>query len=312
MGETDEQGNAVADHMTAPKVIPRKEYGLWVGTAVVLLLMFIIVRAFAVNPAFQWDVARKYMFHPSIIDGLYTTLLLTVVIMAGAIVLGTVIAIMRVSRSAILNGFAGAYVWFFRGVPALIQLIFWFNLSVLVSNITLILPFVGEVFSIKTNDFMTPFFSAVVALALCEAGYMAEIIRAGIKSVPAGQSEAATALGMQYRKTLRRITLPQAMRFIIPPTGNEAINLLKMTSLVTFIAVDDLFYSAQSIYARTFETIPLLIVVSAWYLAAVSIMSVGQFFIERYFGRSDNNTEGLFDVWVRAILHRKKRSSSDV
>lgn len=312
MDHTDEQGGEAPLNIASLKVVAQKQYGLWIGTAAVLVLLFIIVRAFAINPAFQWDVVREYLFHPSILDGLYTTLLLTLVIMVAAIILGTIIAIMHVSRSAILNGFASAYVWFFRGVPALIQLIFWFNLSVLVSDITLTLPFVGEVFSIRTNDFMTPFFSAVVALALCEAGYMAEIIRAGIKSVPSGQGEAATALGMPYNKILKQITLPQAMRFIVPPTGNESINLLKMTSLVTFIAVDDLFYSAQSIYARTFETIPLLIVVSAWYLAVVSIMSVGQFFIERYFGRSEKNSDVLFDVWMRAVFHRQKRSAADV
>ncbi|WP_458790455.1 amino acid ABC transporter permease [Yoonia sp. MH D7] len=312
MDHPDGQGGGTPLNIASLKVVAQKQYGLWIGTAAVLVILFVIVRAFAINPAFQWDVVRKYLFHPSILDGLYTTLLLTLVIMVAAVILGTIIAIMRVSRSAILNGFAGAYVWFFRGVPALIQLIFWFNLSVLVSDITLTLPFVGEVFSIRTNDFMTPFFSAVVALALCEAGYMAEIIRAGIKSVPSGQGEAATALGMPYSKILKQITLPQAMRFIVPPTGNESINLLKMTSLVTFIAVDDLFYSAQSIYARTFETIPLLIVVSAWYLAVVSIMSVGQFFIERYFGRSEKQLDVLFDVWMRAVFHRKKRSDADV
>ena len=306
------QVQTASETVASLKVVPQKQYGLWIGTALVLVLMYFIIRAFAVNPAFEWDVARSYMFHPSIMRGLYNTLLLTVIIMVVATILGTIIAIMRVSRSEILNGFAGVYVWFFRGVPALIQLIFWFNLSLLVSNISISLPFVGEVFSVRTNDFMTPFFSAVVALALCEAGYMAEIIRAGIKSVPSGQAEAATALGMPYRMILKRITLPQAMRFVVPPTGNEAINLLKMTSLVTFIAVDDLFYSAQSIYARTFETIPLLIVVSTWYLAVVSIMSVGQYFLERHFGRSDKRNETLFDTWIRAILGRKNRSNADV
>lgn len=306
------QVRSASDTVASLKVIPQKRYGLWIGTGMVLLLMYFIIRAFAVNPAFEWDVARSYMFHPSIMRGLYNTLLLTAIIMALATVLGTVIAIMRVSRSEILNGFAGAYVWFFRGVPALIQLIFWFNLSLLVSKISINLPFVGEVFSVRTNDFMTPFFSAVVALALCEAGYMAEIIRAGIKSVPSGQAEAATALGMPYRVILKRIILPQAMRFVVPPTGNEAINLLKMTSLVTFIAVDDLFYSAQSIYARTFETIPLLIVVSTWYLAVVSIMSVGQYFLERHFGRSEKRNQTLFDMWIHTFFGRKNRSKADV
>lgn len=308
----DMSGRSASETVASLKVVPQKKYGLWIGTALVLVLMFFIIRAFAVNPAFEWDVAGSYMFHPSIMRGLGNTLLLTVLIMAVAIVLGTIIAIMRVSRSAILNGFASTYVWFFRGVPALIQLIFWFNLSLLVSNISISLPYLGTVFSVRTNDFMTPFFSAVVALALCEAGYMAEIIRAGIKSVPTGQAEAATALGMPYRVILKRITLPQAMRFVVPPTGNEAINLLKMTSLVTFIAVDDLFYSAQSIYARTFETIPLLIVVSTWYLAVVSIMSVGQYFLERHFGRSDERSTTLFETWVRGILGRRNRSESNV
>ncbi|WP_442580118.1 amino acid ABC transporter permease [Mesorhizobium sp. ASY16-5R] len=268
-------------------VVPRRHYGIWVGTAFALLTAFFIIRAFASNPAFAWGTAASYLLHPPILRGLGNTLILTVLIMAAAIVIGTVVAIMRVSPSRVLRTFAGVYVWFFRGVPALIQLIFWFNLALLVREISLTLPYLGTIFSVRTNDFMTPFFSAVVALSLCEAGYMAEIIRAGIKSVPSGQAEAASALGMPYRMILKRIVLPQAMRFVVPPTGNEAINLLKMTSLVTFIAVDDLFYSAQSIYARTFETIPLLIVVAFWYLAVVSIMSVGQHFLERHFGRSE-------------------------
>lgn len=290
---------AAFEHQTSPAtsaveerftVVPRRQYGIWIGTAIALVLAFLVIRAFAINPAFAWATAGKYLFHPQILRGLGNTLILTVLIMALAIVIGTVIAIMRVSPSPVLRSFAGIYVWLFRGVPALIQLIFWFNLSLLVREVSLTLPGVGTLFSVRTNDFMTPFFSAVVALALCEAGYMAEIIRAGINSVPRGQSEAASALGMRYRLILKRIVLPQAMRFVVPPTGNEAINLLKMTSLVTFIAVDDLFYSAQSIYARTFETIPLLIVVAFWYLAVVSIMSVGQYFLERRFGRSEGTS----------------------
>lgn len=285
-------------------VVPRRQYGIWIGTAIALLLAFVIVRAFVQNPAFAWDTAARYLFHPQIMRGLGNTLILTIIIMVLAIVVGTVIAIMRVSRSPILRAFASAYVWFFRGVPALIQLIFWFNLALLVREFSLTLPYVGTVFSIRTNDFMTPFFSAVVALALCEAGYMAEIIRAGIKSVPPGQSEAASALGMPYRMILKRVVLPQAMRFVVPPTGNEAINLLKMTSLVTFIAVDDLFYSAQAIYARTFETIPLLIVVAFWYLTVVSIMSVGQYLLESHFGRSEGGGLSAGRILRNAVAPR--------
>jgi polar amino acid transport system permease protein len=268
-------------------VVPRRQYGLWIGTAAALFVFFLMVKALATNPAFGWSIAGGYLFHPSILRGLGRTLILTVTIMALSIVIGGVVAIMRLSRSRILNGFASAYIWFFRGAPALIQLIFWFNLSLVVRELSLTLPFVGTVFSVKTNDFMTPFFSAVIALSLHEAGYMAEIIRAGINSVPSGQTEAAGSLGMSHRLILARITMPQAMRFIVPPTGNETINLLKMTSLVTYIAVDDLLYAAQSIYARTFETIPLLLVVAFWYLSVVTILSIAQLFIEQYYGRSE-------------------------
>ncbi|MGV3550982.1 amino acid ABC transporter permease [Rhizobium sp.] len=304
------QPNAIADQVARLKVVPQRQYGIWIGTAAALVLAALIIRAFAVNPAFDWNTAYNYILHPPILRGLGTTLLLTVLIMAVAIVVGTVVAIMRVSPSPILRAFAGVYVWFFRGVPALIQLIFWFNLSLLVREISLTLPYFGTIFSVRTNDVMTPFLSAVVALSLCEAGYMAEIIRAGIKSVPSGQAEAASALGMPYGKILKRITLPQAMRFVVPPTGNEAINLLKMTSLVTFIAVDDLFYSAQSIYARTFETIPLLIVVAFWYLAVVSIMSVGQHFLERHFGRSDKREESMLADVVGKMLAVRRRPAN--
>ncbi|MDB5552617.1 MAG: polar amino acid transporter inner rane subunit [Rhizobium sp.] len=300
---------AIADQVARLKVIPQRQYGIWIGTVLALVLAGLIIRAFAINPAFDWDTAFRYVCHPPILRGLGTTLLLTVVIMAVSIVIGTVIAIMRVSPSPILRTFAGVYVWFFRGVPALIQLIFWFNLSLLMREVSLTLPFLGTIFAVRTNDLMTPFLSAVVALSLCEAGYMAEIIRAGIKSVPSGQAEAASALGMPYRMILKRITLPQAMRFVVPPTGNEAINLLKMTSLVTFIAVDDLFYSAQSIYARTFETIPLLIVVAFWYLAVVSIMSVGQHFLERHFGRSDKREDSILTDVMRNVAGWRRRRS---
>ena len=268
-------------------VVPQRRIGLLVATGVVVALLALLIWSVGTNKAFGWPIVAKYLFHPSIIRGLGNTLLLTVLIMALATIIGTIIAIMRLSPSRILQVFANGYIWFFRGAPALIQLIFWFNLAIIVREVSLTLPFIGTVFSVKTNDFMTPFVSAVVALSLHEAGYMAEIIRAGITSVPQGQTEAASTLGMSRAAILRRIVLPQAMRFIVPPTGNEAINLMKATSLVTVIAVDDLLYSAQTIYARTFETIPLLIVVAFWYLAVVTVMSIGQHFIEQYFNRSD-------------------------
>ena len=292
-------------------VVPQRHYALWIGTGVVLLILYVVIKAVATNPAFGWPIAGGYLFHPSIMRGLGQTLVLTVTIMALSIVIGTLVAIMRLSPSRILNAFASAYIWFFRGAPALIQLIFWFNLSLLVREFSLTLPFVGTIFSVKTNDVMTPFVSAVIALSLHEAGYMAEIIRAGIKSVPSGQTEAAGSLGMTHRQILRRITLPQAMRFIVPPTGNETINLLKTTSLVTFIAVNDLLYAAQSIYARTFETIPLLIVVAFWYLFVVTLLSIGQHFIEQYYGRSEQQRgESMARILRRAIRLRRGASPS--
>lgn len=268
-------------------IVPRRQYGLWIGTVAALLVLYVVIKALSTSPAFGWSIAGGYLFHPAILRGLGHTLVLTVTILGLSIVIGGVLAMMRLSPSRILNAFASAYIWFFRGTPALIQLIFWFNLSLVIREFSLTLPIIGTIFSVKTNDFMTPFVSAVVALSLHEAGYMAEIIRAGIKSVPSGQTEAAGSLGMTHRQILFRITIPQAMRFIVPPTGNEAISLLKMTSLVTFIAVDDLLYAAQAIYARTFETIPLLIVVAFWYLSVVTILSIAQHFIEKYYGRSD-------------------------
>lgn len=285
-------------------VVPPRHVWLWISTAVVLVLLGIVFWSVGTNKAYDWPAVGRYLFHPSILRGVVHTLMLTVTIMALATIIGTIIAIMRLSPSRILRTFANAYIWFFRGAPALIQLIFWFNISIIMPQITLSLPGIGVIFSARTNDVMTPFLTAVVALALHEAGYMAEIIRAGITSVPAGQTEAAATLGMSRRKILWRIVLPQAMRFIVPPTGNEAINLMKATSLVSVIAVDDLLYSAQTIYARTFETIPLLSVVAIWYLAIVTIMSIGQHFLELHFGRSDSRGDGgRFRAALRMALN---------
>jgi len=292
-------------------VVPLRHYGLWIGTAISLVIIFLIAKSLITNPVFDWPVVGKYLFHHSILRGLGQTLLLTANIMTLAIIIGTVVAIMRLSPSFILNTFASAYIWFFRGAPALIQLIFWYNLSIVVREISVTLPFIGTIFSVKTNEFMTPFVSAVVALSLHEAGYMAEIVRAGINSVGKGQTEAAGSLGMNRRLTLWRIILPQAMRFIVPPTGNETINLLKTTSLVTFIAVNDLLYSAQAIYARTFETIPLLLVVMFWYLFVVTVLSTGQYFIERYYGRSElDEGRSLGRIVADAFKFRRKDGPS--
>jgi polar amino acid transport system permease protein len=227
--------------------------------------------------------------------------------MVFATIIGTVAAIMMLSQSRLLSLPAMLFVWFFRGVPALVQLIIWYNLSLLVQNFTLWIPGLGIIFSVPTNDVMTPLISAVVAFSLHESGYMAEIVRNGLNSVGKGQREASLSLGMRPSLLLRRIILPQAMRVIIPPTGNEAIGLLKGTALVSVVAVSDLLYSAQAIYARTFETIPLLLVVTFWYLVVVSIMSVGQDYLERLFARDEYRERKSFLTFVAGNAFAFKR-----
>jgi len=278
---------APASSAYAPAIVPLRHPWRNAAVALVLLLLALLLYAVATNPEFQWPLVGHYLFNELILAGVGVTLLLTLLIMCLSCVGGTVVALMLVSRSRLLSVPARWFVWFFRGTPALVQLIFWYNLAVLFKHVGLYIPGLGTVFSVKTNDLITPFVAAVIALSLQESGYMAEIVRNGLKSVHRGQAEAALCLGMNPALLMRRIVLPQAMRVIIPPTGNETISLLKTTSLVSTIAVGDLLYSAQSIYARTFETIPLLLVVSIWYLAIVSLMSVGQRYLERHFSRDE-------------------------
>ncbi len=263
----------------------------WAASVVVLVGIILFVRSAVTNEELQWDVVGEYLFNPAIMRGLRVTLALTVVCMVVAIVLGTVVAVMRLSPSPLLSRPAAIYVWFFRGVPVLVQLIFWFNLGLLVRTVGVGLPGIGTILEIQTNDFMTPFLAAVLGLGLHESAYMAETVRAGISSVDRGQVEAASALGMSPGLGLRRIVLPQAMRLIVPPTGNALIGLLKTTSLVSVIAVGDILNSAQNIYTRTFQTIPLLLVVTFWYLVVVSILSIGQYYVERHFSK-DSHSEG--------------------
>lgn len=294
------------------RVVPLRHPGRWLAAGIVVMAMAAMVRSIATNPNFQWPLVGKYLFHPAIIDGLVQTLMLTVIIMVCACIIGTIAALMMRSPSKLLSVPAHLFVWFFRGTPALVQLILWYNLALIFGQVTLWLPGIGTVFSVNTNAIMTPFVAAVVALSLHEAGYMAEIIRNGLKSVNGGQTEAALCLGMKPSLLTRRIVLPQAMRVIIPPTGNETINLLKTTSLVSIIAVADLLYAAQSIYARTFETIPLLLVVSAWYLVVVTIMSVGQQYLERYFSRDEarQKSRTLAQIMAGAMVSRRNKGET--
>jgi len=205
--------------------------------------------------------------------------------MAIGIALGTLLAVMRLSPNPLVSSASWLYIWFFRGTPVLVQILFWYNIAALYPRIPLGIPFAPEFTSFDASTVITPFIAGMLALGLNEGAYMAEIVRAGMISVDEGQTEAAQALGMTRIMTMRRIVLPQAMRVIVPPTGNETISMLKTTSLVSFIATNDLLYSVQLIYSRTYQTIPLLLVASIWYLIVTTVLSIGQYYLERRFGR---------------------------
>jgi polar amino acid transport system permease protein len=262
-------------------VVPLRHPWTWLASALVLVLAALALGSVATNPAFEWPVVAEYLFDDQILLGLSRTLELTLVAMVMGLVIGTVLAVMRLSSNRLLSTVSWLYIWFFRSVPALVQLIFWYNFGALYPTIALRIPFGPTLFSANTNTLITPMFAALAGLGLAQAAYTAEVIRAGITSVPKGQTRAALALGMRPMLIFRRIVFPQAMKVIIPPVGNEVISMVKNTSLVSVIALAELLYTAQLIYARTYETIPLLIVASLWYLLIVSVLSVGQHFLER-------------------------------
>ena len=242
------------------------------------------------NENFGWPVVSQYFFDPTVVSGLYVSLGLTIVAMVIGVVLGLLLAIARLSSDKLAFTLAGLFIWFFRGTPLLVQLIFWYNLSTLFPTLSIGIPFGPTFASWDTNSVITPMTAAIVGLALNEAAYMAEIIRGGLLSVDRGQAETAEAFGMTRGRTLWRIVIPQAMRSIVPPTGNQLISMIKATSLVSVIAMADLLYSVQSIYNATFEVIPMLLVAVIWYLLITSVLNIGQGYIERYYGRGDRRS----------------------
>ncbi len=267
------------------KAVPVRHPGRWVAAAVVLVLVAMLVHTLATNPRFEWNVIGQYFLSQRVLKGLGITILLTVVAMAIGIVLGVILAVMRLSANPLLAGASWIYIWFFRGTPVLVQLLFWFNLAFLYPRISIGVPFGPSFAHANANDVISALTAAILGLGLNEGAYMAEIVRAGILSVEHGQVEAAQALGMTRAQTMRRIVLPQAMRVIIPPTGNETISMLKTSSLASVITVTELLYAVQLIYSANFKTIPLLIVASIWYLIMTSVLTVGQYYLERYYAR---------------------------
>ncbi|HTI25074.1 MAG TPA: amino acid ABC transporter permease [Kutzneria sp.] len=267
------------------KAVPVRHPGRWLAGAVILVLAAMLAHSLVTNENFHWDIVGKYLTTASVLNGLKNTLILTLLAMLIGIVGGILLAVMRLSANPLLSWTAAAYIWLFRGTPVITQLLFWFFLAALYPRLGLGIPFGPTFLSVDTNSLIAPFTAALLGLGLNEAAYMAEIVRGGILSVDHGQTEAAEALGMSRAKILRRIVLPQAMRVIIPPTGNETISMLKTTSLVIVIAYFELMTAVQQIYSRNFQTIPLLIVAAIWYLLLTSILTVIQGFIERRFAR---------------------------
>ncbi|QQQ64386.1 amino acid ABC transporter permease [Paenarthrobacter ureafaciens] len=268
-----------------PPIARRIHFWRLLGAGVTLLVAGTVVLSLSRNEALNWPVIQEFMFQESVLAGLRLTIELTVISMVGALVLATIIANMRLSPNVVLRSISWAFVWFFRGIPLLVLLVLMFNFSLLYPEISIGLPGQVPIWSVPSGDLLSPFWAAVIAFVLHQSAYTSEVIRTSIRAVPTGQIEAAESLGMTHFRTLQRIVLPQALRIAIPPIANDAINLLKATSLVAFIAVSDLLYSVQQIYASNYQVVPLLVVAALWYLIIVSIMSVGQWALERRFGR---------------------------
>jgi polar amino acid transport system permease protein len=290
------------------KAEPVRHPGNWIGAVVVLVLGAMFVHTLVVNPNFHWKVVGGYFLSGEILGGLLRTLELTALAMVIGICLGTVLAVMRASDNLIMSAAAALYVWFFRGTPLLVQLIFWFNISSLYPRLSLGVPFGPIVVSGSSNVLISAFTAALLGLGLNQAAYTAEIVRAGILSVPVGQLDAAASLGMSNLMTMRRVVLPQAMRVIIPPLGNETIGMLKTTSIVSVLAMPELLYSAQLVYARTYQTMPLLIVASLWYLLVTTVLTSVQLRIERHFARGAGSgpVGTLHEFARRAFAHHAR------
>lgn len=278
---------SVDESVAAPiDAVPLRHPWRWVGAAIVIVLTGLFLYGAATNPAYHWATFGKYIFDERVSEAAWNTLQLTFWSMVLGLGLGVVVAVMRLSPNPVFKAVSWAYLWIFRGTPVYVQLVFWGLFPTIYQRIQLGVPFGPSFFHLDLRDLSISFLLAIIGLGLNEAAYMAEIIRAGINSVPEGQSEASTALGMSWWMTMRRTVLPQAMRVIIPPTGNEFISMLKTTSLVTAVPYTlELYTRTRDISAVIFEPIPLLLVAAAWYLAITSVLMVGQHYLERYFSR---------------------------
>jgi polar amino acid transport system permease protein len=292
----------------AVKVVPVRHVGQWIGIALLALFIAMLTHTiFSKIPSgarschlvagryachavlkwrFGWNVIFHYFTNGGILKGLVVTLELTALAMIVGIVLGVIVAIMRLSRSRLLSGAAWTYTWLFRGTPVYVQLLLWGFIAFVYPYLTIGIPFTHiYLVQFNSNTVFIPFNAAVIALGLNEGAYFSEIVRSGLIAVDEGQTEAAVSLGMTRGQTLRLVVLPQAMRVIIPPTGNEVISMLKTTSLVVVLAVVELLGAVTNIYTQTYQIFPMLILASMWYLIVSTILSIGQFYVERFFAR---------------------------
>ncbi len=274
------------DGVRINEVAPRRHPGRWIAVGLLLLFALQFASTVATNENFHWNVFVKYLFASTVISGVGWTLLLTLLAMTIAVVIALALVLMRESENPILRGVAWSWIWFFRGTPVYTQLLFWGLFAVLFPRISLSIPFGPEIWGMETKYLVTPAIAALAGLGFNESAYLAEIFRAGFKSIDRGQSEAAQALGMRQHKVWLRILVPQAMRVIIPPTGNETIGMLKMTSLVIAIPFTlDLMFATNAISNRLYMPIPLLLVAGFWYMTITSVLMVGQYYLERHFGK---------------------------
>lgn len=286
------------------RAVPVRRPGRWVAAAIILVIAAALVRSVVTNARFEWSVVGHFLFDPRILHGAVLTIELTVISMVVEITLGVILAVMRLSPNPLLSGASWLYIWFFRGTPVLVQLLFWYFIAALYPTIALGIPFGPAVIHANANTLIAPVTAAILGLGLNEGAYMAEIVRAGMISVDEGQTDAAQSLGMTRVQAMRRIVLPQAMRVIIPPTGNETISMLKTSSLASVITVTELLFAAQLIYAQNYKEIPLLIVASIWYISFTSVLYVGQYYLERYYGRGASRAPAptVLQTWRARIL----------
>jgi polar amino acid transport system permease protein len=279
--------------------VPVRHPGQWVGILVCLLFVAGLIRTFIENSNYQWDIVWRYFTDRQILNGIGLTLQLTFITLGISFVLGTILAIGRTSKSTFLNVVTWNYVWFFRGTPLLVQIIFWYNIAALYPVIEIGIPFGPTFIEADGNALINAFTAAVIAFGLNQSAYMCEIIRSGLLAVDEGQREAATALGLSKLQVLRKVVAPQAMRVILPAVGNQLIDLLKSTALVSVIALPELLYSAQLIYSRNFLTIPVLLAATLWYLIITTFFTVIQYYVERYYARGSSRNLPL-TPWQKA------------